>query len=263
MSDDTRFCLTLDLENDWYFDEPGYDHLIFNHIDEFIGTIQNLDVPLSIFAVGKTIEKYPEHVNRLARELDCEFHLHSYQHDTEKRYDFRNEVQRGKAAFKNHFGHTPIGYRAPQGNIKPGEIEILEEEGFVFDSSIFPSYRPGVYSNLDSPLKPYYPKDTSLLEIPLGVIRGIRVPVSQSYFKLFGRPLSFLLSTAPLSTPLIYNIHMHDFYHTASHENLNRVKKAVHNRNIENSTNILKSNIKKIKQRGFEPVLISELVGDY
>lgn len=34
MSDDKQFCLILDLENDWYFDEPGYNHLILVYLDE-------------------------------------------------------------------------------------------------------------------------------------------------------------------------------------------------------------------------------------
>ena len=169
MNDERIACLTLDLENDWYFNEPGYDHLTFEYIDDFITLIDNLNIPVTFFVVGKTIERFPKIIKKFDEALDCEFHLHSYQHDTSKSYDFRTEVQDGKDAFEAHFGYEPDGYRAPQGKIYPEEFAILEEEGFTFDSSIFPSYRPGVYSNLDKPLAPYRPRGTEeLIEVPIG-----------------------------------------------------------------------------------------------
>ena len=252
-------CFTLDLENDWYFDEPGYDHLTFDYIDEFVDLIDDLDVPLSVFVVGRTLEKYPEEIDRLFDRLDCEFHLHSYQHDTSKDYDFREEVLQGKEAFRNHFGTDPIGYRAPQGNITDEEIRILEELGFEFDSSVFPSYRPGIYNNLSAPLAPYKPEGSSLMEIPLGVFPGIRVPTSQSYFKLVGRPLSWYLSISPLPDVLVYNLHLQDLYRTASHNRLSVPKRWIMKRNLENSEQILRENVSSILSRGYRPRTMAEV----
>jgi peptidoglycan/xylan/chitin deacetylase (PgdA/CDA1 family) len=263
MSDTKQFCLTLDLENDWNFDEAGYDHLVFNYLDEFIKLIQSLDVPLSIFVVGKAIEKFPEEIDKLRNQLDCEFHLHSYSHDLSKQYDFGTEVRRGKQAYRSHFGRDPIGYRAPQGNIETGEFRILEEEGFKFDSSIFPSYRPGVYQNLGMPLEPYIPPESSeLIEFPLGVIRGVRIPLSQSYFKLIGTPLGKLLDFAPLPDICIYNIHLHDIYETDSHDQLPPIKKAIFKRNMDRSETMLINNIKSFKHRGYCFTKMSTLVTD-
>ena len=100
---DRCLCLTLDLENDWYFDDPALDHLVLDYLDEFLELIDELDVPLSVFVVGRTLETYPQKVDRMRSTLDCEFHLHSYQHDMSKSYDFETEVRRGMAAFRDYF----------------------------------------------------------------------------------------------------------------------------------------------------------------
>ncbi|MFC6715996.1 polysaccharide deacetylase family protein [Natrialbaceae archaeon GCM10025810] len=252
MSDDKLACVTLDLENDWYFDDPEYDHLTFEYLDDYIDLIQELEIPVTFFVVGKTIEQYPEAIDTLSDQLDCEFHLHSYQHDTSKCYDFRTEIQKGKAAFESHFGFEPEGYRAPQGNIEPYEFKILEDEGFRFDSSVFPSYRPGVYSNLDKPLTPYQPDETDeLLEIPIAATPGIRIPICQSYLKLLGGPYLTYLRNAPLPEPLVFNTHLQDFYHTASHDRLDQPKQWIMKRNLEDSTKLFSSVVEGLQDRGY------------
>ncbi len=254
-----QFALTLDLENDWYIDEPGYDHLTFEYIEDFIRLIDGLSVPLSVFVVGKTLEKHPDAVDRLAADLDTEFHLHSYRHEPSPN-TFREELKLGKEAFRNHFGTDPVGYREPYGAIDPGQFRVLVDEGFAFDSSVFPSYRPGVYNNLNAPLEPYRPAEAPrLLEIPLGVFRGVRIPLSQNYLKLFGKPLVNLLSVAPLSDTVVYNVHLQDLYRTESHGKLSGLKEQLIARNLEQSTEILESSVDRIRSRGYEPTTVSEI----
>ena len=260
MTDGKQLCLTLDLENDWYFEEPGYDHLTLEHLDRFIRLIQRIDVPLSVFVVGKTLERYPEAIDRLTDELDCEFHLHSYRHETDGSHDFRTELRLGKEVFINHFGRKPVGYRAPYGDIDPSHFRVLAEEGFVFDSSIFPSYRPGVYNNLTAPTEPYVPAGHSApLEIPIGVFRGLRIPLSQNYLKLFGTPLLRLLSVTPLPNTLVYNVHLQDLYRTDSHDKLSGVKKHIIKRNLSNSETVLEESIARLRSRGYVPTTMTAI----
>lgn len=254
-TDGGLLCLTLDLENDWHYDDQELDHTIFEHLEDFLGLIGEFDVPLSVFAVGRTLEKFPEEVDRMRSALDCEFHLHSYQHDLSKSYDFETEVRRGMNAYREFFGRDPVGYRAPQGNIEPHEFAILEDLGFDFDSSVFPSYRPGKYNNLTAPTEPFVPDGvSSLVEIPFGAFLGVRIPTSHSYFKLIGRPLSWLLSVGPLPDVLVYNIHVHDLYRTDSHDALATPKRWIMKRNLDNAEAMLRSNIATLLSRGYEPV---------
>lgn len=264
MINNRYLCLTLDLENDWYFDDSNFDHLTFQYIDKFVDIIQSLNVPLSIFVVGRTLERFPDEVKVLLSRLDCEFHLHSYQHDTEKNYDFRQEVRRGMDTFSDFFGYPPIGYRAPQGNIEQGELTILAEEGFKFDSSVFPSYRPGIYNNLTAPLEPYVPKETEeLYEVPVGAFPVIRVPISHGYFKLLGEPLCRSLSAFPLSNFIVYNLHLQDLFRTASHDQLTQPKQWIMKRNMSKSVDVLKSNISRLKRRGYEPLRLTTALDRY
>lgn len=259
--DTTIACITLDLENDWYFDDPEYDHLTFEYIDDYIEVIKNLGVPVTFFVVGKTIERFPDVIDKLDEELECEFHLHSYQHDTSKSYDFRTEIQNGKEAFESHFGYEPLGYRAPQGNIEPHEFEILEDEGFVFDSSVFPSYRPGVYSNLDEPITPYLPSEAEeLLEIPIGVTKQTRIPTCQSYLKLLGRPYLRYLERASLPDPLVVNTHLQDFYRTASHDRLNQPKQFIMKRNLNRSVEMFSQLVDVLQAREYSFVTVTEML---
>ena len=260
MSNEQLLCLTLDLENDWYFDDPALDHLTLDHLDTFIDLVGEIDLPLSIFVVGETLERYPESVERLHTALDCEFHLHSYRHDTTKSCDFRDEVRRGVAAFEAHFDERPVGYRAPQGNIEPHEFEILEEEGFAFDSSVFPSFRPGVYNNLDAPLEPFRPNGgDGLLEIPLGVIRGFRIPTALSYVKAIGRPMVPLLRVAALPSVVVYNVHLQDLFRTESHDHLKQPKQTFMLRNMKRAATLFESSLDVLLQRGYRPTTINEV----
>lgn len=246
-------CLTLDLENDWYFEDRGYDHLTFGYIDQFVDLINELDIPLTVFVVGKTLERFPEDVDKIREEIESEFHLHSYRHDITKSYDFIEEINLGIDAFESYFGERPIGYRAPQGNITTEEICRLDDAGFEFDSSIFPSYRPGIYNNLDAPTYPYRPWGTeNFVEYPISVLPRLRIPLSQSYLKLFGRTFLALLKRISLPNLLVFDSHLQDFYRTASHKNLDTPLRQIHSRNLDNSIELFRSLIQHLREKGYE-----------
>ena len=260
MADEQLFALTVDLENDWEFDDPALDHLVLDHLDRFLALLDEFGIPVSVFVVGQTLERYPAHVDRIAETTDAEFHLHSYHHDLSHSVDFEADVHRGMEAFRGHFGRDPIGYRAPQGRITPAQLARLEDLGFAFDSSTIPSYRPGTYNNLSAPLEPHWPGPSGeLLELPIGVFRAIRVPTIHSYFKLFGRPLSAYLSIAPLPNVLVYVVHLHDLYRTASHDALDAPKRWIMKRNLDDAESQFRTNLRTILSRGYEPVSMTDL----
>ena len=259
-SDSQLCCVTLDLENDWYFDEDGYDHLTFDFLDQYIKLINDLHIPVSIFVVGRTLERFPQKIGMIQRNIDSEFHLHSYSHDLSKSYDFLKEVNQGVDAFESYFGHQPDGYRAPQGNINSAEIRQLDKMGFEFDSSIFPSYRPGIYNNIDAPLSPYLPEGSEqLIEYPIGVLPNVRIPLSQSYVKLFGRPYLWLLKRMALPDILIFDSHLQDLYQTASHNRLDVPLRQIHKRNLRISVTLFRSLIKILRARGYTFVKVSDV----
>jgi len=245
-------CLTLDLEPSFDVGSTAVRHQVFDHLDDYIERFQRRDLPVSMFVVGRTVEAYPELVRRLDGALDVEFHLHSYSHDMSGEADIEAEIRRGVEAFESVLGRTPVGYRAPRYIATASDLEALSAAGFAFDSSVCPSYRPGVYDHLDKPTEPFYPAvSPDLLELPISVHPRLRVPIIQSFLKLLGRPYLRLLERSSLPNPLIYNSHLHDYYRTDAHDMLSPFKRLLFSRNMADSFELFEQFVDLLEDRNY------------
>jgi polysaccharide deacetylase family protein (PEP-CTERM system associated) len=88
-----------------------------------------------------------EHYPRIVREIADAGHeiaCHSYHHEliyNQSRNAFREDIRRAKSLLEDVSGREIDGYRAPTYSITTQTLwalEILIEEGFRYDSSIFP-----------------------------------------------------------------------------------------------------------------------------
>ncbi len=149
----------------------------------------------------------------------------------------RLEIEEMAKRASDLIGKRIIGFRAPGWNIDIETIDILEECGYHYDSSVFPSFfipllkfahfvknrgkgvscfgRPWMIAV--SPREPYFPSvdriwkrgDRKILEIPPSVLPGVRFPffgtlIFQFGFEFFAKSFSiFRLS----SLPLVYELH--------------------------------------------------------
>lgn len=257
-------CITLDLEEDWSIPDRCERNPTFKYLDDYISLIKEVDVPLSVFVVGETLERHSNIIDRLDAELDTEFHLHSYQHDMTRTYEFSEELRAAVRAFRSFFGTDPIGYRAPQGDIKPEELSLLEDAGFKFDASVFPSYRPGVYNNLHAPLFPFYPQSTNdLLEIPFAAVPYLRIPIAMNYLKLLGEPYRLLLRHMTLPAVLVFDSHLQDFWLTEFHAHLPFPKRSMMTRNMARTTDIFRDFIGLLRSDGYEFRRISSIYEEW
>lgn len=207
-----KMCLTLDIEQDYgdLLSEPCYEGL--KRIPELVNFCKERNIPLTCFVQGSLLETHPEEIKQLVA-LDVEFELHSYSHPGVKAINAEFEIRSGKEAYQKFFGKEPLGYRAPLGFVRREDYEILAAEGFKFDSSIFPSLRPGVFKNLGSPTKPYLLHNPKIIEFPFAVFsRFIRIPIGLSYIKLLGKPYLYLLKVSPLSDLIVFGFHLHDLF---------------------------------------------------
>ncbi len=209
-------CLTLDLEQDYgdLLDKPSYEGL--EHIPELVSFLREKNIPLTCFVQGSLFETHSTQIKALSA-LDIEFELHSYSHRRPKEVDTKLEIEKGKQAYRKFFGKDPVGYRSPLGIITDKDYQILASNGFGFDSSIFPSLRPGAFNNLTKPTKPYFVNNSKIIEFPLTVFSPIiRIPTSLSYIKLLGKPRLFLLRALPLPNLVIFGFHLHDLFELGS-----------------------------------------------
>jgi polysaccharide deacetylase family protein (PEP-CTERM system associated) len=102
----------------------------------------------TFFTLGWVADRQPA----LVREIVARGHevaSHSYWHarvTTLTPDQFREEVRRSKRSLEDAAGVEVTGYRAPSFSIVPGlewTFEILCEEGYRYDSSLFPIRRRG------------------------------------------------------------------------------------------------------------------------
>jgi polysaccharide deacetylase family protein (PEP-CTERM system associated) len=99
----------------------------------------------TFFFVGWVAQKFPDlvrEVHACGHELAC----HSYWHRPVYSLtptEFRADTRRAKDVVEQTAGVRVLGYRAPSWSITKGcvwALDILAEEGFVYDSSVYPIY---------------------------------------------------------------------------------------------------------------------------
>jgi hypothetical protein len=205
------FAFTLDLEPE-YGGSVGQQEIFRDlaRIENLLSVLHSLDVKITAFTVGKLFEQFPEVIELLER-YHCEFEAHSFSHDPAEP-DSEFEIQKTKAAFFQYFQRNPIGYRAPEGRITHAGIELLEKHGFLYDSSIFPSYFPNPLRYLFSNRNIHYHGDSKIMEIPFTSITPFRLTLNIAYIKLLG--LGFykrLCQVFRLPEAICFNAHLHDF----------------------------------------------------
>lgn len=103
------------------------------------------DVRSTFFILGWIAEQHPRLVREIA-DAGHEIACHSYHHQlisSQSRNEFRADVRRAKFLLEDISGQEVIGYRAPTYSITEKTLwalDVLVEEGFRYDSSIFPIY---------------------------------------------------------------------------------------------------------------------------
>lgn len=99
---------------------------------------QEYDIPGTFFVPGYNVESFPDSVERIVRdghELQC----HGWKHTAPTEMtceEERADIERAVAAIEDVAGRRPDGYRAPTGDFSDDTLDLLQEFGFEFDSSL-------------------------------------------------------------------------------------------------------------------------------
>ncbi len=148
------------------------------NLNRILDIFKKHGIAATLFVTGQVLEKYPDLAKEWARnyEIGC----HSFTHrfwNTLGLEERKKELTDYAELYQRVFQEKPRGFRAPSHVIDQEGIRLLEEEGFLYDSSIVPHYPPfKKYRGYKgrAPLLPYYPKDRKILEIPVrGQVLGI------------------------------------------------------------------------------------------
>jgi polysaccharide deacetylase family protein (PEP-CTERM system associated) len=146
------------------------------------------------FVLGWVAERQPELIRTIAR-AGHEIASHGWDH---KRVtvlspaQFRDSVRRSKQVLEEITGVPVVGFRAPSFSIVHGRewaLDILIDEGYRYDSSLFPVLRRGYGYAAGQPDPHWIARSAGLLaEIPPTTLRwaGLRLPAAGgAYFRLF------------------------------------------------------------------------------
>jgi len=198
-------ALTIDVED--YFqvaalaeavdreDWSSMEYRVEKNTDQLLELLDRKDLRATFFTLGWVAERSPELVRRI-QKAGHEVASHGYSHQlvyTQTSDVFREETRKSKAILEDITGQPITGYRAASYSITAQSrwaLDILCEEGFTWDSSIFPVHHDR-YGMPGTPHEPYRlkaPKGGELLEFPLSTcpIGSYRLPIAGGgYFRLY------------------------------------------------------------------------------
>jgi len=173
---------------------PTYTSRVDRNVELILDILDEHEVQATFFVLGWIGEKNPDVVRRIVRrghEIACHGYRHSLVYDMNK-VTFREDTRKAKSILEDLAGVPVLGYRAPSFSITKRSLwalDALVEEGFKYDSSIYPVRHdrygyPG-FSRFPLTLET---ENGRMLEIPLPSVRivGINVPFAGGgYFRHF------------------------------------------------------------------------------
>jgi polysaccharide deacetylase family protein (PEP-CTERM system associated) len=190
--------LTIDVE-DWPQSTLDHDlsisYRVVANTHTLLELLDEARTRATFFILGKVAETHP----RLVREIAMQGHevaTHGYSHESVQGMTvarFRTELHRSVEILREQSGQPVLGHRAPDFSIS-GQflhfLELLSEEGLVYDSSIFPIRHPryGVPEAWRYPHSIRCASGRMLVEFPLATIQlaGMVLPAAGGgYFRLF------------------------------------------------------------------------------
>jgi len=159
--------------------------------------LSQYDVNATFFIVGELVEKYPEMIEMIS-ERGYELGFHGYYHEPLWALNadaFRRQVMKFNSKVQSIIGGKCSGFRAPSASLDNRTLwalDILEENGYLYDSSVFPSKTP-LYGVPTAPIIPYHPssrnitdqdEDRRLIEFPALVypVLGLRIPTGGGFY---------------------------------------------------------------------------------
>jgi hypothetical protein len=202
---------------------------------------QALSIPLTFFVIGETVKR--QNNKDKLRSLAAAGHEIG-NHTLGHRYDLtrllpdpmKAEIEGAQRAIEEAVGVRPVGFRAPGYTVTDALFRLLEEVGFLYDSSVFPC--PAYWaakgaamslirlrgrrsqSVLDTPKvllaprrpyrvgHPYWVPGSGPLELPIQVTRGARLPFFGTSVTAAGPRGARWLARMVVGEPLV-NLELH------------------------------------------------------
>jgi len=219
--------LSLDLDNQWSYmkthgdlEWDSYPSYLNTFIPLVLNLLDQLNLKITFFIVGQDAAlKENEEAIKLITERGHEVGNHSFYHEPWLHLSSKDKIKREILEAEDHIyrvtGQKPKGFRGPGFSWSPDLLEVLFENGYIYDTSILPTYlspvartyyfwstnltkekknqRKRLFGNFKDGLKPVKPyiwhlsNEMRLLEIPVTTIPIIKSPFHLSYLLYLSR----------------------------------------------------------------------------
>jgi polysaccharide deacetylase family protein (PEP-CTERM system associated) len=170
-----------------------FDSRVVPNTERLLDLFARSGVSATFFVLGWVAKRFPFLVRQIAA-AGHELASHGYNHQlvyTLTPQQFREDVRAAKSTIEDAIGRPVLGYRAPSFSIVLASLwalDILVEEGYVYDASIFPIHHdrygiPGAERHTHVRQQGSGP----LVEMPASTVRlaGVNFPVGGGgYFRL-------------------------------------------------------------------------------
>lgn len=195
--------MTVDVED--YFQVSAFESHIDRHqwdvlphrvelnTSKILDLFESHQVKATFFTLGWVAERYPSLVRRIV-DSGHELASHGYQHirvTEQSPEQFRQDLRISRQILEDVGGQSVIGYRAASYSIGAKNLwalEILQEEGYRYSSSIYP-VKHDLYGMPDAPRFAFRPDNApGLLEIPISTLNllGRNLPCGGGgFFRLY------------------------------------------------------------------------------
>lgn len=218
-------CLTFDVE-DWFQLESfrsTYPISTWNkqeleriekNTENLLNLLDEFGIKATFFVLGWTAERKPELIDKILKR-GHEIASHGYFHIRNSQLSKKSineEIYRSKFVLERISGKI-FGYRAPTFSISDTVMNILIENGFIYDSSLNNFTLNKKYGKLNghTDSKPFL-HSTGIFEFPLSVlsIRKLNIPISGGgYFRILPLSLFTGLVNRFFVTESIYIFYIH------------------------------------------------------
>lgn len=272
-------CVSIDVE-DW-FQVANFFHAIpraqwdtqesrvERNVDGILQLLAEMRVRGTFFVLGWIAERHPQVVKQIAaagHELGSHGVSHRFVQDLGPQ-GFREEARQSKALIEDLAQRPVRGFRASTFTITKATwwaLDILAEEGYAYDSSIFPVRHPryGIPGFPPEPQRLQLESGRSIVEFPPLVYRrfGRSWPAAGGgYFRLF--PMWFtrhaIASAGRQQRSAVLYLHPWEFDPDQPRVPVGRLTSIRHYRNLALTTPRLRSLLKDFHFEAMEDVLMA------
>ena len=146
--------LSFDVDNEtiaWWDGEPTISDLSRGEygsrvaLRRVIDLLENNELPASFFIPALSLHLAPQMADEIKRLPRHEFAVHGWIHERNTRVPPDKERQMmidARKMLTELTGETPVGYRAPSWNFSAVTADIVNEMGFLYESSMMADDRP-------------------------------------------------------------------------------------------------------------------------